>query len=583
MSKRSRPVPPHPAPSRPIPPHPVPSPGVPATVAPSGSPLWASLGLDAESHAQLTRLFLLLDKDGDGTLTKLDLPGHWDDVSRALRPHGLGEHEELGLDLPGFMRRMLAYTLSRPHESKLWDWRPEEATGGTGNVVSYGECIDRLQQALNRALQDICRELHCFVSSAAAAREYDFGETIGQGGFGSVRRVTARSSGISYALKLVSKRAAHAAEVETELRIMRLVGTHPNIVGLHAAFESLDEWAFVLELANGGAFFDLLASSGPYSESDAAQVVRQVGSALAHIHGLGVTHRDLKPENLLLRSAEERVVLLCDFGLSGEGELHGYCGTLEYMAPEIVRGGRYGNGVDIWALGVLLYNMLSARQPFDPTDDADNATIEARITAGAYSFPLLEWGAVSPQAKRLVSALLAPESAERIDAQELLSVAWVVGEAPSAPLPNATTERLCHFNADRTVWRAAVHALSLLVSALPAARITATDAEAVPPAVELRAAFDALDRDGDGAIDAEELRHVVRSLGAAEDEIELVVGATLGAVDGNGDGRISFEEFSTGAAQLFRTGEDALRRAFSLFDTNGDGTIDREEARRSVA
>jgi len=113
------------------------------------------------------------------------------------------------------------------------------------------------------------------------------------------------------------------------------------------------------------------------------------------------------------------------------------------------------------------------------------------------------------------------------------------------PLPSATAERLAHFNSDRGVWRAALHAVSLLVNALPA--LPSADAAhhreghalQVPQlgAAELRAAFDAIDRDGDGAIDEEELRRVVRSLGAAEDEVEAVVGATLRAcAAARGDG-----------------------------------------------
>ena len=91
-----------------------------------------------------------------------------------------------------------------------------------------------------------------------------------------------------------------------------------------------------------------------------------------------------------------------------------------------------------------------------------NEAIEAAIRAGAWGFGAAEWHGVSAEARAVVSQLLAPDAALRLDAPGLLAVPWVAGDAPHAPLPSATAERLAHFNSDRGVWRAALHAVSLL-------------------------------------------------------------------------------------------------------------------------
>ena len=158
---------------------------LPARAPTTGAP-WPGAVLTDESEKQCTKLFELIDTDGgkarsvrtraarpctrrarrarcvraapgphtDGRLTELDLPDHWDAVVSALGPE---PGEGVGLDLPTFVMRMQRYTLSRPHEKKLWDWREEDSHGAGGCVVSYGECIERLGVALNRTLQNICK------------------------------------------------------------------------------------------------------------------------------------------------------------------------------------------------------------------------------------------------------------------------------------------------------------------------------------------------------------------------------------------------------------------------------------------
>ena len=353
-------------------------------------------------------------------------------------------------------------------------------------------------------------------------------------------------------------------------------------------------------------------------------------------------HRDLKPENLLLRDEDEASnrVALCDFGVSGFEPMRGVVGTLTYMAPEVFRSkgtngtgtgaGRrdggppppYGCACDLWSLGVLLYNLLSGTQPFEPellaSGDCGGGVgmgvgvvteeeLEARVCAvpPRWGFSDGRWGAVSDVAKELIASLLQPEPRRRPTAAALLHThPWVRGDAgaaPSAPLPDGTASHLGELVTAAKVFRAAFRAVELLVrvpsvatpSGLAAVR---GDAGAgapgggrgggggggggvLPPEAqgEMRAAFDAYDVDGDGAISEAELLAMLRKLGASELEAEATAARVLSHMDLDGDGRVAFDEFVAGFGPFVASSDEALRAAFRVFDTDGSGAIELRE------
>ena len=439
---------------------------------------------------------------------------------------------------------MKELALSRPYEAGLWS-APDESGS---HVLSYSACAKRLNGALNRSVQNLCNELFSLVSHAAACSVYELGGYLGKGSFGVVRQVVRRADSQPLALKLISKAGSRADEVDEELRILRLVSPHPNIVGLADSFETLECWGMVFELGSGGPLFERIASRGGYSESDAALVLRQLGSALVHMHGKKIVHRDIKPENLLLRRpGDDSSVCVCDFGVSIDCESRECTGTLLYMAPEVLREEWYGAAIDVWASGIVLFNLLSAAQPFDPDPAVlriDGPETERRILASEWSFEGRAWHGVSDHAKSLLRRMLHPDAAERVSASGMLSDEWTIeGGAPSAPLLGAS-DRLRAFNDERSLWRGAMRALTLLAYAPPSQSttpgVTSVDWYGYTP--ELKAAFAALDLDGNGRIDESELRELLRSLGAADGEIEEVTTRTMGALDANGDGQIDFDE-----------------------------------------
>jgi len=235
----------------------------------------------------------------------------------------------------------------------------------------------------------------------------------------------------------------------------------------------------------------------------------------------------------------------------------------------------YGREVDLWALGVVLFNLLSARDPFAPRDDGGPATLEARIAQGVWSFAHPGWRLVSAEAKTLVRSLLEPDATKRPTAAAVAQLPWVELAAPHEKLAGSD-EELRRYNEGRKVWRAATNAVSLLAACPHAAASAATAGPLSAEAeAELRAAFDAYDVNKDGQISLQELERALRALGCREAQSEAR--RIMAAADGDKSGAISFAEFAATARATFERGEGALRAAFALFDADANGFIDRSE------
>jgi len=190
---------------------------------------------------------------------------------------------------------------------------------------------------------------------------------------------------------------------------------HPFIVGLAMAFQTTDKLFFVLDYCSGGELFFHLGKTGRFPEDRAKFYAAQITLALEYIHNLGVIYRDLKPENVLLD--EKGNVRLTDFGLSKEsvfGPSSGatsFCGTPEYIAPEVLKRQGHGRAVDWWSLGALLFEMITGLPPFY---SRNRETMFDKIMKAELQFPAF----MSEDAKDLLSKLLQREPNERLGSGE---------------------------------------------------------------------------------------------------------------------------------------------------------------------
>ncbi|KAI3433566.1 hypothetical protein D9Q98_003377 [Chlorella vulgaris] len=261
---------------------------------------------------------------------------------------------------------------------------------------------------------------------------YDLGAAWGQGATCIVRECVGRYSGERYALKsrLHKSRAATEA-MHNELRILQICAKHP-----HPAIPCLYNYFFdddgsielVTDLMEGGELFDHIAAVQQLREHDARAIFQQVAEGVAHLHSLGIAHRDLKPQNLMYVSADEGAqVKVMDYDLAKVNYAERWeggtpCGTIYYMAPEIVRHQRYSQAVDMWSLGVILFILLTGRMPFD---GKTNEEIAKAIDSGRYSMDHRLWGGVSQEAKDLVRCLLQSDPQQRLTAPQVLEHAWL--------------------------------------------------------------------------------------------------------------------------------------------------------------
>ncbi|GJJ68187.1 serum/glucocorticoid-regulated kinase 2 [Entomortierella parvispora] len=273
------------------------------------------------------------------------------------------------------------------------EWFPLQ--GGTGKV--------RVQVAYKRDNANTPMTIDAF----------DLLKVIGKGSFGKVMQVRKRDTSRIYALKILRK--AHIisrSEVNHTLAERTVLAqiNNPFIVPLKFSFQSPEKLYLVLAFVNGGELFHHLQREGRFSEERSRFYAAELLCALECLHGFNVVYRDLKPENILLDYTGH--IALCDFGLCKLGmteteTTNTFCGTPEYLAPELLLGQGYTKTVDWWTLGVLLYEMLTGLPPFY---DENIHEMYRKILQDELRFP----EEVAPDARDLLSALLTRDPNQRL-------------------------------------------------------------------------------------------------------------------------------------------------------------------------
>ena len=257
-------------------------------------------------------------------------------------------------------------------------------------------------------------------------------DKIGHGAFGDLYLAHHKTDNKPYAIKHISKQrvvneGCPLSIIYQEISI-QLMLNHPNIVRLYSYYENQRDIYLIEEYLPNGTLFTKIHKNKHLNEKDSFHYFIQMTNAITFLHENDFVHRDIKPENILLD--ENNNIKLCDFGwcvsLHQNEKRTTFCGTFEYMAPEIVCEENYDAAVDIWALGILLYEMLHGYSPFrslEQNDEEEYKGIFRNILKMEYSID--EKLNISKECVQLIKLLLEGDSGERISAMEIYFSSWV--------------------------------------------------------------------------------------------------------------------------------------------------------------
>jgi len=253
--------------------------------------------------------------------------------------------------------------------------------------------------------------------------DFEIGKPLGRGKFGSVYLAREKRTKYIVALKVLRKSQLLKAGVEHQLRREIEIQSHlrnRNILRMYGYFYDSKRIYLILEYSPGGELYKKLTAKGRFSERVAARYISDLSQALRFCHIKHVIHRDIKPENLLIGAQGE--IKIADFGWSVHAPTsrrNTLCGTLDYLPPEMVEGREHDEMVDVWSLGVLLYEFLVGCPPFEA--EGHRATYR-RISRVDLRFP----PGVQPDAQDLISKLLRKDPKQRLPLQNVPKHPWVL-------------------------------------------------------------------------------------------------------------------------------------------------------------
>lgn len=261
-------------------------------------------------------------------------------------------------------------------------------------------------------LKEVIKEGH----EKADPSQFELLRVLGEGSFGKVflvRKVVGKDAGTLYAMKVLKKatlKIKDRVRSTNERKILADVG-HAFIVKLHYAFQTPGKLYLILDFLRGGDLFTRLSKEVMFTEEDVKFYLAELALALNHLHSLGIIYRDLKPENILLD--ENGHIALTDFGLSKQpldgSKTYSFCGTVEYMAPEIVNRKGHDFAADWWSFGVLMYEMLTGNLPFHGQSRQETMNQILRSKLGMPEN-------LSPEAQALLRALFKRNPQNRLGA-----------------------------------------------------------------------------------------------------------------------------------------------------------------------
>ncbi|KAI3813345.1 hypothetical protein L1987_18066 [Smallanthus sonchifolius] len=407
--------------------------------------------------------------------------------------------------------------------------------------------------------------------------KYEIGEEVGRGHFGHTCKAKFKKGefkGQEVAVKIIPKSKMTTAisieDVRREVKILKALSGHENLVKFYDAYEDHDNVYVVMELCEGGELLDrILSRGGKYTEDDAKVVLIQILNVVAFCHLQGVVHRDLKPENFLFTSKDENSQLKAiDFGLSDfvkpDERLNDIVGSAYYVAPEVLHRS-YSTEADVWSIGVIAYILLCGSRPFWARTESG---IFRAVLKAHPSFDEVPWPTLSSEAKDFVKRLLNKDPRKRMTAAQALSHPWIRNTNDvKVPLDISILRHMKSYMRSSALRKAAIRAL---VKTLP------TD-----ESFYLKEQFLLLEPSKNGSISMENIKMAL--LKHATDAMkESRVHDFLTSLNALQYRRMEFDEFCAASLSVHQLEaldrwEENARSAYEIFDKDGNRAIMIEE------
>ena len=414
-------------------------------------------------------------------------------------------------------------------------------------------------------------------------------QELGIGSYSKVFRVQNNKTKEIFACKELAKSKINNIEIfRNEINIMSKCD-HPNIIKLYEIYEDPRYIDLIMEQCIGGTLFDKLIKrmqekEETFSEKEAANILKQIITAVSYCHNQGICHRDLKMENVLfLNNHTNSPIKIIDFGLSqciekkklvqvltgknyGNITMNSPVGSPHYISPEILNG-KYNQKCDIWSAGVILYAILSGCFPFE--GDTDKEIFNA-IKNKKYQFHEEEWKNISKEAKDLIKHMLVDED-KRYSAEEVLNHPWLVNTAPNS---KGTVSKI---NIKQLENYKNSYNFKKFVLTYMATRLREKDI------MELNKIFLEIDTNKDGTLSVDEIRKCLIKLNQEQNlkinnqEIEDI----FKSIDVNNSKRIEYTEFITSMLEESTyCKEEKLIKIFRMLDKDGSGKISKDEIKK---
>jgi len=452
--------------------------------------------------------------------------------------------------------------------------------------------------------------LFVFMRTPSINQFYELGHLLGSPGqYGICKEavcINAKSKNYKkkFAVKVINKRKYNDkklthnffTELRAETHLLAQACEHPNIITYHQVFEDVGNLYIVMDHCGGGELFDRISRDQKFSEKTAANVFRQMTSALYYIHSLGIAHCDLKPENFIFETEKDKSrILLIDFGMAKIVQWRKYHktinGTPYYIAPEVLSG-KYNEACDMWSMGVILFVMVFGFPPFHCSDSKlsqpqQDQAIFKKIQSGFTPKVQSGYGSWFPKAipvskscKDLISRLLRTKVADRLTSEEALEHPFLADkndELKSSPIDKSLTASI--LNSLRGFSQMQKNQPKLQGQILNVLKKCNYLNNAQQKTVQ--DFFKAADTDGDGKITVEELFNALKQ---NDPDITMSdVKSIMHAVDADNDGNCSYDELlSSRIARKLQSSEDRLRKVFKLLDFDNSGTISAKELKGAL-